>query len=133
MTMKLWALEPDYALVLITKTVKDKGTVTLKREKEVWNWIPTGRRIIKIPPSMMLQPWMCSDFTNDDLVRQLSIVEDYEHNIIGEEKFNGYNCYNIILTPKPDTGVVLRKILMWISKDSYLQLKAECYVNRLLL
>ncbi|MBC8182205.1 outer membrane lipoprotein-sorting protein [candidate division KSB1 bacterium] len=127
MTMKVWALEPDYALVLITKPAKDKGTVTLKREKEVWNWIPAVRRVIKIPPSMMLQSWMGSDFTNDDLIRQSSIVEDYEHSIIGKEKFDGYNCYKIKLTPKPDAGVVWGKILMWISKDSYLQLKTEFY------
>ena len=40
MTMKVWALEPDYALVYIEAPAKDKGTVTLKRKKEVWNWIP---------------------------------------------------------------------------------------------
>ncbi|MEE9118154.1 MAG: outer membrane lipoprotein-sorting protein, partial [Calditrichia bacterium] len=40
-TMKVWSLEPDYALILITDPAKDKGTVTLKRKKEVWNWIPS--------------------------------------------------------------------------------------------
>lgn len=49
LTMKIWALEPDYALILITKPARDKGTVTLKRKREVWNWIPTIRRLIKIP------------------------------------------------------------------------------------
>jgi len=127
MEMKVWALEPDYSLLLITKPAKNKGYVTLKRKKEVWNWIPSVRRVIKIPPSMMLQSWMGSDFTNDDLVRQSSIVKDYEHSIIGEEKFGGYNCYKIKLTPKPDAGVVWGKILMWISKAGYLQLKAEFY------
>jgi len=76
-SMKLWALEPDYAMILITDPAKDRGTVTLKREKQVWNWIPSIQRVIKIPPSMMLQSWMGSDFTNDDLVRESSIVEDY--------------------------------------------------------
>ncbi len=55
MEMKVWALEPDYSLLLITKPAKNKGYVTLKRKKEVWNWIPTVRKVIKIPPSMMLQ------------------------------------------------------------------------------
>ena len=51
--MKAWSLEPDYSLVLITKPAKEKGTVFLKRKKDVWNWIPTVNKAIKIPPSMM--------------------------------------------------------------------------------
>lgn len=127
MDMKVWALEPDFALVLITSPAKDKGIVTLKRDKEVWNWIPSVQRVIKIPPSMMLQPWMGSDFTNDDLVRQSSIVEDYEHSFIGEEKYDGYDCYKIQMIPRPDAGVVWGKIIAWISKTGYLELRADYY------
>jgi outer membrane lipoprotein-sorting protein len=127
MTMKVWALEPDYTLVYIEAPAKDKGTVTLKRKKEVWNWIPAVNRAIKVPPSMMMQDWMGSDFTNDDLVRQSSIVVDYTHSIIGEEKMAGYDCYKIEMIPKPDAGVVWGKIITWISKDGYLQLRADHY------
>ena len=125
--MKIWSLEPDYSLVLISKPAKDKGTVFLKREKEVWNWVPTISKVIKIPPSMMLQSWMGSDFNNDDLVRQSSIVEDYEHELIAEEKHEGYNCYKIQMIPKPEAGVVWGKIIMWIAKNGYLQLRADYY------
>lgn len=127
MEMKIWAVEPDYALVLVTSPAKDKGTVTLKREKEVWNWLPAVQRVIKIPPSMMLQPWMGSDFTNDDLVRQSSIVQDYEHSLITAEQHAGYDCYKIQMTPKPDAGVVWGKIITWISKEGYLQLQEDYY------
>ena len=127
MTMKVWSLEPDYALILLTEPAKDKGTVTLKRKREVWNWIPSVNRVIKLPPSMMMQSWMGSDFTNDDLVRQSSIVEDYTHAILGEEELDGYECYKIELVPKPDAGVVWGKIITWISKKGYLQLRADHY------
>ena len=127
MGMKVWALEPDYALIFITSPARDKGTVTLKRKNEVWNWLPSAQKVIKIPPSMMLQSWMGSDFTNDDLVRQSSIVEDYNHKLIGEENINGYNCYKIEMIPKPEAGVVWGKILTWISKEKYLQVKADYY------
>ena len=125
--MKIWSLEPDYSLVLITKPAKDKGTVFLKRKKEVWNWVPTISKVIKIPPSMMLQSWMGSDFNNDDLVRQSSIVEDYEHELVTEERHAGYDCYKIKMIPKPEAGVVWGKIIIWIAKDGYLQLRADYY------
>jgi len=127
MELKMWSLEPDYALILITSPAKDKGTVTLKREKEVWNWVPAVHRVIKIPPSMMMQDWMGSDFSNDDLVKESSIVQDYYHELIGEEQKEGYLCYKIKMTPKPEAGVVWGKIMTWISKDGYLQLQADYY------
>ncbi len=125
--MKMWALEPDYAIIYITKPARDKGTVTLKRKKEVWNWIPSAQKIIKIPPSMMLQSWMGSDFTNDDLVKESSVVNDYTHTVIGEEQFEGYDSYKIESVPKPDAGVVWDKLVTWIAKDYYFQLKTEFY------
>lgn len=127
MGMKAWALEPDYTLIYITEPARDKGSVTLKRKNEVWNWLPSAQKVIKIPPSMMLQSWMGSDFTNDDLVRQSSIVNDYNHNLIGEEKLNGYDCYKIEMLPKPEAGVVWGKVITWIVKEKYLQLKTDYY------
>ena len=125
--MKMWALEPDYAIIYITEPARDKGSVTLKRKKEVWNWIPAAQKVIKIPPSMMLQSWMGSDFTNDDLVKESSVVNDYTHTIVGEENFNGYDCYKIVSVPKPDAGVVWGKLLIWVAKNEYFQFKVEFF------
>lgn len=125
--MKSWSVEPDYALVYITEPARDKGSVTLKRKNEVWNWIPSVQRVIKLPPSMMLQSWMGSDFTNDDLVRQSSIVDDYTHTLLGDETIDGRVCWKIELVPHPDAGVVWGKVIMWIAKDGYLQLRTDFY------
>jgi outer membrane lipoprotein-sorting protein len=126
-SMKVWSIEPDYSIVYITEPARDKGSVTLKRKNEVWNWLPSVQKTIKIPPSMMLASWMGSDFTNDDLVRQSSIVNDYTHTLLGEEEYGGYACYKIELIPKPDAGVVWGKIIVWISIKGYMQLKSEFY------
>jgi len=127
MGMKVWALEPNYAMIYITEPARDKGTVTLKRKTEVWNWLPSAQKVIKIPPSMMLQSWMGSDFTNDDLVKESSVIKDYTHKLIGEENIDGLDCYKVQLTPKPDAGVVWGKIIAWIAKETYLEPKVEYY------
>lgn len=127
MSMKVWSLEPDYAIIYISEPARDKGTVTLKRKNEVWNWLPSAQKVIKIPPSMMLQSWMGSDFTNDDLVRESSVTKDYTHKLIGEEKIDGLDCYKVQLTPKPEAGVVWGKIIAWIAKNSYLEPKVEYF------
>jgi outer membrane lipoprotein-sorting protein len=126
-SMKTWSLGNEYSLIYITAPAKEKGQVFLKRDNEMWNWVPTIERMIKIPPSMMMQSWMGSDFTNDDLIRESSLEKDYNHKLLGEETIRGYECYKIELIPKIDAPVVWGKILMWVSKDEFHWLRAEYY------
>lgn len=125
-SMKSWSKGSDYALILVTAPVKEKGQVFLKREKEMWNWLPSIERMIKIPPSMMMQSWMGSDFTNDDLVRESSVVVDYTHTLMGNEVVDGADCWKLELIPKPDAPVVWGKVIIRIDKN-YNQRKAEFY------
>jgi hypothetical protein len=127
MSMKSWTKQRDFSLVLVTAPAKDKGTVSLKRYREMWNWIPAIERIIKIAPSMLSQSWMGSDFTNDDLINQSSIVVDYDHQLVKEETFDGEMTYVIDAIAKPDAPVVWSRIRLWVSKQTYLQRKAEFY------
>lgn len=89
MTMKSWTKGTELSLVLVTAPAKDKGSASLKRHREMWNWVPSIERIIKIAPSMLSQSWMGSDFTNDDLINQSSIVVDYQHALVGNDSFEG--------------------------------------------
>jgi len=125
--MKNWSKGEENFLIYIVSPAKEKGQVFLKVGKEMWNYVPTISRMIKIPPSMMMQSWMGSDFTNDDLVKQSSIVVDYDHNLIGEELIRDQNCYVIELIPLPDAPVVWGKIKSWITKDGFNLWKSEYY------
>jgi len=127
LSFKSWSKGTEYSLLYVTAPAKEKGMVFLKREKEMWNWVPSIERMIKIPPSMMMQSWMGSDMTNDDLVKESSILTDYDHKITGEEKLEGYNCYVIELIPHEEAAVVWGKIISWISKEHYYTLKNEYY------
>ncbi len=125
--MKMWTKGDDYTVSLITYPPKEKGIVFLKRKNELWNYVPSIEKRIKLPPSMMMQSWMGTDMTNDDLVKQSSIAKDYHHKIIGEEIIDGLPAWKILLTPKEEAAVVWGKILLWIDKKDYMQLKAEFY------
>lgn len=125
--MKSWSKGRDYSLTLIQSPARDKGAAFLKRDQEIWNWQPRIDRTIKMPPSMMMQSWMGSDFTNDDLVKESSIVLDYTHNISGEETLDGRSCTILELIPKEDAAVVWGKILMWVDAKDLLQIKTEFY------
>jgi len=124
---KSWSLERDFALTLITTPPKEAGQTFLKRGSEMWSWNPSISRLIKLPPSMMSQGWMGSDYTNDDILKESSVVNDYDHEIVGEESIGGRLCYKIKMTAKSDAAIVWGMQFRWIDKKDYLILKAELY------
>ncbi len=131
--MKNWTKGRDYALTLVTFPAKEKGQTFLKRQTEMWNWSPKISRLIKLPPAMMSQGWMGSDFSNDDMLKESSIVVDYNHKIVGSETISGKDCYKLELLPREDAAVVWGKIEMWISKNDFDQLKSMYYDEEMFL
>ena len=127
MIMKGWSIGEDYFASVVLSPVKEKGIVFLKRENEVWNYIPSIERTIKLPPSMMMQNWMGTDFTNDDLVQRSSITDDYTNTIIGNEIIDGLDCWIIELVPNNDAVVIWGKLIMWIDKKDFMQLKTQFF------
>lgn len=124
---KNWSLGKEYALTLITSPAKEAGQTFLKRMTEMWSWNPQINRLIKLPPSMMSQGWMGSDYTNDDILKESSVVDDYDHQITGEEMIDGHSCYKIKMVAKEDAAVIWGHQIRWIDKKEYLVLKAELY------
>lgn len=127
MAVKTWLKGENYAMILIKQPAKDKGIAFLKRSKEVWNWVPALERSIKLPPSMMTQSWMGTDFTNDDLVKESSMVEDYDHSFAGDTVIYDRPCYIIQMIPKEDAAVVWGKLLISIDKKDFLELHTRFY------
>jgi outer membrane lipoprotein-sorting protein len=127
LAMKGWANGLDYSMTYITAPAKEKGQVFLKRKTEMWNWMPTIGRMIKIPASMMSQGWMGSDYTNDDILKESSIVQDYNHSLVGKEEVQGFACYKIQMLPKEEAAVIWSKVYKWITTDEFIQIKSEYY------
>jgi outer membrane lipoprotein-sorting protein len=124
---KNWSLGRSYALTLITAPAKDLGQSFLKRASEMWSWNPSISRLIKLPPSMMSQGWMGSDYTNDDIMKESSVVNDYTHEIAGEETIDGRPCFKIKMVSKENASVVWGKQIRWIDKKDFLMLRTELY------
>jgi outer membrane lipoprotein-sorting protein len=126
MTIKAWTRGKKYSLFYIQSPPKDHGNGTLKKSREMWMYNPKVNRVIKVPPSMMSQSWMGSDFSNNDLAKSDSFVNDYIHSIIGTETHDGQKVYVIKSMPKPDAPVIwgmqmlkIREDLIWISQEFF--------------
>lgn len=127
MSLKIWSKGNDLAMVLVTAPAREKGIVYLKRKREVWNWIPAIERNIKLPPSMMSQSWMGTDFTNDDLVKEASIVDDYFHEFGGDTILLERSCYQILMRPRPEAGIVWGKVVVAVDKKDFMLLNVRYF------
>lgn len=124
--LRAWMERPKRSFIRILGPAKEKGIGSLRIGSEMWNYLPNVERTIKIPPSMMLQPWMGSDLTNDDLVKSSSVIDDYTHRMLREED----GAWVLELLPRPESAVVWGKILYWIRKQDFVPLKEEFYDER---
>ncbi len=108
--MEVWSLGTEHSLVRVKSPAREAGTATLKAGQEVWNYLPRVDRTIKVPPSLMMGSWMGSHFTNDDLVKESRIIDDYDFEIAFEGERDGVTVWEFVLTPKPEAPVVWGRI-----------------------
>ncbi len=123
--MKIWTLGEERALIVIQAPPREKGTATLKVDKNLWNYLPRIKRTIRIPPSMMLASWMGTDFTNDDLVRESSYSKDYEYELVGASQEPA--GWLVRFTAKPDIVGLWNRFELVVSLDGRIPLEAKYY------
>ena len=130
MEMRIWSLGTDYSLIRVLSPRKDAGTATLKSENEIWNYLPRVDRTIKLPASLMGAAWMGSHFTNDDLVKESRIIEDYDIEIGYEGERDGVTVWEFVLTPKPEAAVVWGRIEEQVRQDDLMPVWVRYYDDR---
>ncbi len=126
--MKLWSKGRDYALVRVLEGgPRETGMMTLKREKQLWNYLPQAGRVMKLPTGMMGDSWMGSDFTNDDLVKGSSIATDFISKVEKTIEHEGRKAWFVTLTPKPSAKVVWGKVEMLLDRETCIPLEQRFY------
>lgn len=129
LSLRVWMDRPKRSFVRVLAPAKEAGIGSLRIGNEMWNYLPAVERTVKIPPSMMLQPWMGSDFTNDDLVKQSSAIDDYVQKVLGQEIVDGEPLWKVEAVPKPEAAVVWGRIVYWVRRD-FIPVRQEYFSDR---
>lgn len=128
LTLKSWDDRINKRVFIrILDPAKERGKAFLRIDYNLWSYLPNVEKEVKIPPSMMLQSWMGSDFTNDDLVKESSYINDYTHRTVEEKVEGDKTVLKIELLPKPHAPVVWGKVIFWIWKEKDLPLWQAFY------
>jgi outer membrane lipoprotein-sorting protein len=135
MRMKSWWVErtsstQEKSLIVTESPKKEAGNKWLRVGTDMWNYLRATETTIRIPPSMMLQSWNGSDFTNDDLARESSMSNDYTAKTDADDTVDGEPCWKLTLTPKPDAPVVWGHLTIQIRKKDYLPTLVQYFDER---
>ncbi len=130
LVMDFWSLGKEKSLVRIVEPQKERRTATLKNGNNIWNYLPKVNRTIKIPSSMMGGSWMGSDFTNDDLVKEHRMADDYRAKISFEGTRGREKVIEITCTPKPNAPVVWGKLVVTVRAQDYLPVQIDYFKER---
>jgi len=126
LAMNCWTQGMDKTFLRLTAPRKEKGVATLRIENEMWNYLPKTNKVIKVPPSMMMSSWMGSDFTNDDLVKEFSLFEDYTYELIMVDSAREDLLY-VSCIPSEDLPIVWGNIVVAAQKSDHLPVWQKYY------
>ncbi|MCG9126926.1 outer membrane lipoprotein-sorting protein [Candidatus Poribacteria bacterium] len=124
--MLVWTKGMDKTFIRITSPKKERGVGTLRIKNEMWNYLPKIKKVMKISPSMMMGSWMGSDFSNDDLVKETSMEDDYTYKIITPDDATPDLIY-IQLIPNEDSTIVWGKIISAVRSTDYIPVWQHFY------
>ncbi len=127
MRMEGWSKGKEKTLFRVLEPLREKGTMTLKSGNHIYTYLPKTDRTIRLTSGMMMGSWMGSHLTNDDLVKEARLEEDYDATISFEGMRDGKAIIEFTLTPKEDAPVVWGKLLLVILADSYTPLLEHYY------
>jgi outer membrane lipoprotein-sorting protein len=124
--MEAWSKGDDEALIVIRSPAREAGGATLRTEEGLWNYAPRADRLIRIPTGLLSESWMGSHFTNDDLMRETSYLDDYDA-VLSEETRDGTTYLKATLTPRPDAPVVYSEVVFLVLPDGWIPVREEFY------
>ncbi len=129
--MHVWMKGLNHAFARILEPSKISGQGFLRINSKLWNYLPTAERTLLIPPSMMTDKLLGSDFTNDDVVKLTYLPRDYEGNVVGGDKVDNTSSYHLLLKPKENAPVVYGKLELWLRQTDCAPLRIEFYDDKM--
>jgi len=127
MRLEGWSKGKDQSLIRIILPLKEKDTATLKSGTSIYTYLPQTDRTIRLTSGMMMGSWMGSHFTNDDLVKESRLEDDYDPTISFEGERDGQSVLEFTLMPKPRAAVVWGKVIITVRAADYIPLNSVYY------
>lgn len=127
-TAKSWIQGTEKSFTEYLSPPREAGTKMLKLEDELWMYSPQTDRTIRIAGHMLRQSVMGSDLSYEDMMEDPKLENMYSAEVVGEEEFNGRDCWVVELTAKED-NIAYHSRKMWVDKERMISVKENRYAK----
>ena len=107
--------------------VKDQATLMLNNADDIWMYFPRTQRVRKLASHAKKQKMQGSDFSYEDMGSGDAFINDFSPKRLEDEKMEGYDCYKLELTRKPDSDVSYSRLIMWVIKENFVPVVIDYY------
>jgi outer membrane lipoprotein-sorting protein len=107
--------------------VKDQAILMLNNANDIWVYFPRTQRVRKLATHAKKQKMQGSDFSYEDMGGGDAFIEDFEAQRIRDERKEGFDCYTVELSRKPESDVSYSKMRLWVNKDNFVPVMIDYY------
>lgn len=126
--MKLYGEGQEKSYAVFLSPARDKGTAVLRLSENLWMYLPSAEKTIKISGHMLRQSFAGSDFSYQDSTERLKLLDRYEIGSVSTEELDGKGTYLLVLKAKlADANYFERR--MWVDRERYVVLRQEMYAK----
>lgn len=105
---------------------RDAGTRMLKKNDELWIYMPSVEKVQKLSGHMLREGMMGSDVSYEDLLEASDWRTQYTATLLPDESIDGRPCWVLDMTAKtPEIAYPRRKV--WIDQQWSLPVRQELY------
>lgn len=124
--MRSYSKGEDSSYTEFLSPARDKGVKYLKLRNNLWMYMPSSEKILKISGHMLRQSMMGSDFSYEDMLDSTALKNRYNKERLKDETVDKHDCYVLKLTQKnPGETYPTRKV--WIHKKYFVLIKSELF------
>lgn len=105
---------------------RDKGVKYLKLGDNLWMYLPSAEKVIKISGHMLRRSMMGSDFSYEDMLDAGALRTRYRAKVVGTQKVGGKDCYVLELKQKK-RGETYPTRKIWVQKTHYFPMRFELF------
>jgi outer membrane lipoprotein-sorting protein len=119
--------EKNLVRYLEPRRVKDQAVLMLNNADDIWMFFPRTQRVRKLATHAKKQKMQGSDFSYEDMGSGDAFIEDYASKRQEDEENEGYDCYKLELTRKPESDLSYSRLIIWVIKENFVPIVIDYY------
>jgi outer membrane lipoprotein-sorting protein len=119
--------EKNLVRYLEPRRVKDQAVLMLNNADDIWMFFPRTQRVRKLATHAKKQKMQGSDFSYEDMGSGDAFIEDYVSQRLEDEESEGYDCFKLELTRKPESDLSYSRLIIWVIKENFVPIVIDYY------